>query len=297
MRVLLLALLLVSANVVIADNLPKSAPAMLVEPSALVEHLEGKSPIGKGEVILVDVRSEDAFAKEHLPGARNVDAAKWKAAFGEGTDTAAWSKRIAEALVTYKEGSTVVVYDEQFTPTAARIWWILKYWGVGDVRVLDGGLAAWKAAGGEATDALTAAAATPAEFTAKPHPERLVTFREMQEILGEGDSETCLVDTRSDEENTAGYIPSAAHLDWQELVDPKTGKLRSKKELQELLALVEFDPAMPTVTYCRSGGRASVMAFAMELVSGKPVANYHGSWSEWTRRGGAQAVDPSNLGR
>lgn len=296
MRLAFFAVLLCASNLAIADKATESQPEMLLEPATLVEHFAGRKAIGEENVILLDVRSEEGFEKEHLPGARHIDAGKWKAAFGDGTDGQAWSERIAKALVTLEDGSTVVVYDEAFSPSAARIWWILKYWGVEDVRVLNGGLAAWKSAGGETVSSPTAVPDSPTEFTARPNPDRLATYQDMQQILGAG-GETCVVDTRSDEENTAGYIPSATHLNWQELIVAETGKLRPKKQLQTLLDRVEFDPATRTVTYCHSGGRAAVMAFAMELASGKPVANYHGSWSDWTRHGGERAVDSSNTGR
>lgn len=300
MRQVLFVVLVCAPALALADNAPKSDTTMLADAAWLVTQLNAQAIDQSGDereaqtLVLLDVRADEKQRTVKPPGAITIDAAEWKKAFKDGTDAEEWTERIGGVLK--NKDATVVVLDEKFTPTAARIWWILKYWGVKDVRVLDGGFADYKRAGGLIVAGERGPSGHASNFTAKPHPERLVTFDQMQEIIGNG-GESCLVDTRSEGENTAGYIPSATHLDWQELVDPETGKLRSKDELKKLLARVEFDPTTRTVTYCRSGGRASVMAFAMELVSGKPVANYYGSWSDWTRRGGEQAVNETSVGR
>jgi len=258
------------------------APELLVEAQTLISNRAGGGQFNDRPVQLIDVRSLEDYQAGNIRGSRHIDVADWKAAFGDGTDAKAWSERLSQnGLIARENDQTVIVYDSTLSPNATRIWWILKYWGVNDVRVLDGGYESWKAAGGDVFPHAVNVSSPPSGFEAKPHPTRLATIEQVREATG--DNATCLVDTRTDRENNAGKIPTARHLDWQELVVADTGKLRAIGELQQLFAHVNYDPEQPTITYCQSGGRASMMAFAMEHVTGKPVANYYGSWGEWSK--------------
>src|SRR5690606_24733758 len=126
--------------------------------------------------------------------------------------------------------------------------------------------------------------ATPANvFQAKPQRDRLTTYDELKDQLKD-QSKFQLLDVRTAEEFQAGKISTCTHFDWQELVDSKTGKLLPAAKLQAKLKEAGFDADRPVVTYCQSGGRASVMAFALELMGADEVANYHGSWGDWTRQ-------------
>ena len=97
-----------------------------------------------GEVTVLDVRyrmggppGPDEYAAGHVPGARWVDHAEWAKEFGDGRDAEGWGKRIGRLGI--GSDSTVVVYDDSRSKDAARIWWVLRYWGVEDVRLLNGG--------------------------------------------------------------------------------------------------------------------------------------------------------------
>ena len=76
-------------------------------------------------------------------------------------------------------------------------------------------------------------------------------------------------------------MPGAKHLEWSDTLDKKTGRFKTAAELRRLFRDAGIDPSRPAVTYCQSGGRASVTAFALELMGAKHVGNYYKSWSEW----------------
>jgi thiosulfate/3-mercaptopyruvate sulfurtransferase len=78
-----------------------------------------------------------------------------------------------------------------------------------------------------------------------------------------------------------GAIPGAKHLEWSDLLDKKTQRFKSPAALSRLFKQAGIDPKKPAVTYCQSGGRASVMAFALELMGAKGVQNYYPGWAEW----------------
>ena len=81
----------------------------------------------------------ERISQSHVPAARWVDHEAWSNAFEDGQDNQAWSQRIGELGI--RSDSPVVVYDDSRMKNAARIWWILRYWGIDDVRLLNGG---WK---------------------------------------------------------------------------------------------------------------------------------------------------------
>ncbi|TWT37409.1 putative thiosulfate sulfurtransferase [Posidoniimonas corsicana] len=283
-------LLFVAAPTLAAEPASYARPELLIEaaelqtklgsqPRTLRNMTEEEARQAPPPLTLLDVRSAEEFKRGTIASAQRINVGEWKAAFRGGQDAAAWSKRLSEVLLA--PNSTVIVFDDAVTPNAARAWWILKYWGVEDVRLLNGGVKAWRAAGSKLS--LPTKAKTITQFTATPHPERLATADEVMACIGKGDAEACLIDTRTTGEHTAGYIPTACHTDWQEYVDPATGKIRSPEQLEELLARADFDRQRRTIAYCQSGGRASVVAFATELMGGRDVANYFGSWGEWSR--------------
>lgn len=110
-------------------------PRLLLEPGRLAK--------AAGQFVILDVRTPEDYEAEHIPGAIRVDHDTWKDAFGDGSDADAWSKRIGELGI--GADSSVVLYDGSACKDAARIWWILRYWGVRDARLLNGGWKAWKA--------------------------------------------------------------------------------------------------------------------------------------------------------
>ena len=75
-------------------------------------------------------------------------------------------------------------------------------------------------------------------------------------------------------------MPGALHLEWADALDPTTKKFKNADDLAKLFKEAGIDLAKPSVTFCQSGGRASVMVFTMELMGAKEVANYYRSWSE-----------------
>lgn len=261
--------------------------ASYAKPQLLASAEDAAGVLESPRAVVLDVRSPEAFSEGTIPGARRVDVSQWKAKINEGAGADFWSEQLGALGV--REDSTVIVFDEAVTPTAARAWWVLKYWGVDDARLLNGGWTAWRRAGLKTAPGDDTPPDSSRPFPAEAQPERLATTGEVLNAAA-GDGATCLVDTRTQREVGEGVIPSARHLEWSDLVHPQTGELRSAEQLQRMLARVGFDPKSPAVSYCRSGGRASVMAFAMELMGGEKVANYFGSYSAWSSTPGAPVV-------
>jgi thiosulfate/3-mercaptopyruvate sulfurtransferase len=268
---------------VAGTSAPESQPypnsKLLIEPAELAR----AKPAFPGFVIL-DVRERAKYEAASIPHALCVEPAAWAKAFKDSPEAAAWSKRIGGLGIV--PNSTVVLFDDSDNKDAARIWWILRYWGIDDARLLDGGWSAWKAAGlPTASGGAKAPAAT--SITLTPRAERLATKEQVRQSL-EGRTQQ-VVDARSQGEfcgteknaKRSGAIPGAKHLEWSDLIDPKTHRFKEPAELRRLFHEANIDLARPTTTYCQSGGRASVMAFGLELMGAKDVRNYYASWAEW----------------
>lgn len=236
---------------------------------------------------VLDARSKAEYDKGHAPNAAWVDVAAWdKAMKADAFEADAWAARLA--AVRLSPDSTAVVYADDVRE-AARLWWMLKTLGLGDVRLLDGGWTAYSARDRNAypiTDRVTAAGpAKPASW--KPSLERLATKADLMNILK--DKSATVLDARSDGEfcgtkemsKRSGHVPGAINLEWKELIDPKTTKFKAVEELRKIAAAKKIDLSRPAVAHCQGGGRSAVVAFGLELMGAKDVKNYYRSWGEW----------------
>lgn len=190
------------------------------------------------------------------------------------------------------EGMQVVVYDTQGLFSAARAWWMFRYFGHDSVAVLDGGMPAWVAAGGGLQAGRGKVRTPPYPFRAKARAGWVV---DAETIAADLTHHTMLIlDARAsgrfqgrDPEPRAGmragHIPGSTNLPFVELLDPETKQLKSKAELQDIFDNVAVGD-QPVVVSCGSGVTACVLALGLE-VCGMPTPKlYDGSWSEWGTR-------------
>lgn len=287
-RAALLVLVTLPAVGSAEDAYPK--PQLLVEPAALA-----KPEVAKTLVVL-DAREKVRYDAGHVPGARWVDHAEWAKTFGDGTDAAGWGKRIGALGLT--ADTPVLVYDDAMAKDAARVWWILKYWGGKDVRLLNGGWTGWTA--GKHPTAKDAPTVAPAEFQATAAPTRLATKDDLLKSLD--GAKWQIVDARSEKEfcgtdalknKKAGAIPGAKHLEWIDLIEKDTHRFKPAAELRTVFADAGVKLDAPTAAHCQGGGRAAVMAYGMELMGATGVRNYYKSWGEWGNDDDTPVVKPA----
>lgn len=252
--------------------------ALLVEPAELA-----KSAAVEARIVL-DARPRAKYDAGHIPGARWVDHDAWSKGVGAGDDVAAWSKRIGDLGIGAK--SSVVVYDDNLAKDSARIWWALRYWGVEQVALLNGGWTGWQA--GKHPVQTEAPKFAAVAFEAKPVDRRLATKGEVLASLKDGSLQ--IVDARSEKEfcgiekgknKKAGAIPGAKHLEWVDLIDQPTQRFKPAAELKKLFDEAGIALDRPTASHCQGGGRASVLVFGLELMGAQDVGNYYASWGEW----------------
>jgi thiosulfate/3-mercaptopyruvate sulfurtransferase len=265
--------------VLIAQEARYARPTLLMEPSDLA------MPDVAKDFIVLDARRRSAYDESHVPGAFWVDHDTWQSKFGDGKDFRGWSRLIGKLGI--DSDSSVVVYDDQAMKNAARIWWLLRYWGVDDVRLLDGGWKQWTAQNFP-TESSEPSPRRTVSFSAEPRTNRLAAKDQVLDFLKSGNVQ--IIDARSEAEfcgtepgknKRSGAIPGAKHLEWSDLVDQQTHRFQSADKLEAIFKEAGVDLRQPAVTHCQSGGRASVMAFGLELMGATDVRNYYRGWSEW----------------
>lgn len=190
-------------------------------------------------------------------------------------------QNIQEIFASYgvSEDTQVVVYDSDGA-TAARIWWLACVAGVRQVALLDGGLGAWQASGGE-LEPPQEKPSTPARFNITPNWELLIDADEME------NTDRTVIDARSHDRFTAqveeprpglraGHIPGSFNVPYTDVFDAE-GFFKKPAELAELF------PEDHLAFSCGSGVTACVDAFAATLAGRTDIVVYEGSWSEWGR--------------
>jgi thiosulfate/3-mercaptopyruvate sulfurtransferase len=274
---------------------PDPFPTPLIAVDALAAMLEAAAP--RAHPSLLDVRwqvttgaDRQAYLAGHIPGAAFVDLdTQLSAPPGPGgrhpLPTAEAFTDAMRAAGVHAE-RPVVVYDDAASITAARAWWLLRYFGHAAVAVLDGGLAAWTAAG----HALERESATPAptrgDFTARPGGMPIVDAEQAAALPAAGG---VLIDARDPQryagevepiDPVAGHIPGAVNRPTTANVEAK-GHFLSPADLRAAFARLGIDAEGAAVAaYCGSGVAAAHEVLALEL-AGRRAALYPGSWSDW----------------
>lgn len=260
--------------------------------STLITPADLQQEIGRPGLVVLDVQytltgeGPDSYAAGHLPEAPFVDLdAVLAGPPGAGgrhplPDPAVLQEGLRAAGV--DDDSSVVVYDQASSLAAARAWWVLRWAGLADVRVLDGGLAAWRSAGGAvSTESVSPAAGS-------------VTTRSGElPVLGADAAAALahtgvLVDARAGErfrgevepiDPVAGHVPGAVNVPMGDLLTDD-GRLRSPDELRERFAAAGVTSDVVVGAYCGSGVTAAHTALALHEI-GIRGAVYVGSWSHW----------------
>ena len=284
-RTWILAALLATAGAPIEAQRNTGGDSMIVSAAWLANH------IGDSRLVVLDVEHEPGmYASGHIPGARLLSYMDIIVARdGNSTELPPVdSLRDAFERAGVSSGSHVVVYGS-LAPMAARAFFTLDYLGGVAVSFLDGGLAAWKAAGQTVTRDLPTVRR--GSYAPRPRADAVVDAAWVQAHTGVRG--VALIDTRTDGEYvgagerhgmpSAGHVAGARQLQWEQVFrNPGESALLPREQLAKLYA--ERVPARDTVvTYCYVGYRASV-TYMVARALGYPTKLYDGSYEDWLRR-------------
>ncbi|OBH88481.1 sulfurtransferase [Mycobacterium sp. E2989] len=277
---------------------------VLITAAALANLIEAGEPL-----TILDVRwrldepdGRPAYLQGHIPGAvyasledelsDHAVAGRGRHPLPSGSDLQAAARRWG-----VRQDEPVVVYDDWNRAGSARAWWVLTAAGLPNVRILDGGLGAWRSAGrsletGDATP-------QPGNVTV-PHDDLYAGALPTLTAEQAGAGGVTLLDARAPErfrgeveplDPAAGHIPGATNLPSTAVLSAD-GTFGGEEALLRLLADREIERDAAVGAYCGSGVTASVTVAAL-AAAGRDAALFPGSWSEWCADPGrAVAVGP-----
>lgn len=247
-------------------------------------------------ITLLDVRFSgiEALRNEydtaHIPGALFVDL-RADLVGDSGIGLASVERlEVLMRRLSVSPSSIVVVYDQSFGPWAAYVWWVLRYLGHDDVRLLDGGLRKWIAEGRACeTGSRQVGAGT---FIARPRPELRAALDDVRAALDAAD--TVIVDALPGKiyrgeapmfsSHRLGHIPGAKNISAPSNIDRATNLLLPPDLLSRVWSRLELRPELKVIAYCGAGPYAAFDLFALHLLGHENAAVYEGSWMEWGAR-------------
>lgn len=282
----------------------QSAATDAAGPLVSTEWLEKNLKNPKVRVIEVSV-NPGVYEKGHIPGARNFS---WHTDLNDRVRRDIVGKADFEKLLSragVAPDSTVVLYGDNNNWFAAWGAWVFDIYGVGSVKLLDGGRKKWEAEN-RVLDT-RAPEVAPTQYKVAKVNDGLRARLADAVAAAEGRSKSKLVDIRSADEFTgkvfapqgvpelsvrAGHIPTAVNVPWGKAVN-EDGTFKSAADLKALYAGVGVDGSQPVITYCRIGERSSHTWFALSKILGYEVKNYDGSWTEYGNSVGVPVNNPS----
>ena len=266
----------------------------MVECDALYKLIE------QGLVVVIDTRSEQAYAQCHIPGALNIhDIFTYLVTRDNGGLEAMVEhyKALFEANG-IRRSDSVVIYEDAMDNgygQSCRGRFLMHYMGHEDVRVLHGGYRAWRAAGLPLTDELPEI--TPSTYPVDINPEEMLTAEDLLASLD--DPSVLLLDCRDhaewvgatsspygvDYNPRKGRIPGSVWIEWYQMMYRKDGIpwIKDKESVLEVCKEVGITPDTKVYIYCFKGARASNMLMTLKMAGIQNVRNYLASWNEWSR--------------
>ena len=269
--------------------MPEYAKDVLVETDWLEQHIDDDS------VAIVEVDEDvTAYHKGHIPNAISID---WASELHdlprrEFISSQQLAKLLGEKGISSKD--TIVLYSGNNNWFAAYAYWLFKYRGVDNVKLLNGGRKKW-----ELESRLLSQDEpnrSPRGFEIGPEQHELRAFREEVIERAQG-GDGAWVDVRSPEEfrgellapphlpqeqaQVPGHIPGASNITWSKTVN-EDGSFKTPDELRKLYEAEGITADKEVIAYCRIGERSSHSWFVLrELLGFEKVKNYDGSWTEY----------------
>ncbi|MEM1314541.1 MAG: sulfurtransferase [Pseudomonadota bacterium] len=263
-------------------------PQLLIDAEALAEVLDaarqaGRSSDDRARVVLIDVRPAEAFEAGRIPGAVHLApdavADPGSPIEGELRPVDDIARMLGDLGVS--ADARVVLYDDKGGFHAARMFWVLEYFGHRNAALLDGGVQAWERAGG-ALMRSPADRPEPQAFSPALSPRRFASADWIMERRR--DAAATVVDVRPAAAYAAGHIPWAVNVPW-------SANLEADKTMKSADALIAHFAARgvtserAVVVHCQNGLASAHSYFALRLIGHPDVRTYHRSWAEWGSAG------------
>ena len=268
-----------------------------VHPEVLVdtEWVSKNPPNDNRKIVEVDYDPENGYKKGHIKGASLI---WWKRDINDPIARDIVNKEQFQELMAkngIKSDTEVIMYGDFNNWFAAFSFWVFKYFGHENIKIMNGGRKKWELENREYTTEEPQIDKT--SYTAKEPDEQLREYLDgVKKALD--DNNIVMVDVRSPKEFTGeitappeypmehaqrgGHIPGANNIPWSTAVNDADGTFKSAEELKQIYESKGITSDKNVICYCRIGERSSHSWFVLKYLLGYPnVSNYDGSWTEW----------------
>ena len=268
-----------------------------VHPEVLVdtEWVSKNPPNENRKIVEVDYDPENGYRKGHIKGASLI---WWKRDINDPIARDIANKEQFQELMAkngIKPDTEVIMYGDFNNWFAAFSFWVFKYYGHENIKIMNGGRKKWELEKREYTTEEPQIEKT--SYTAKEPDEQIREYLDaVKKALD--DNNIVMVDVRSPKEFTGeitappeypmehaqrgGHIPGANNIPWSTAVNDADGTFKSAEELKQIYESKGITSDKNVICYCRIGERSSHSWFVLKYLLGYPnVRNYDGSWTEW----------------
>ncbi|WP_051931160.1 sulfurtransferase [Gillisia sp. Hel_I_29] len=244
---------------------------------------------------ILDFRKSEIYANEHIEGAMNI----WRT----DIEDASYSyrgmmagKKQMETLFSslgIDSNDILIIYDDNGLVDSTRLWWILQNYDFTNVRLLHGGITAWKAQNGNVSSEIPVVINKSVfKLSNTPSMKYYGSKEEMKQAVN---NNTLIIDARTDDEYSGkrqkegaakgGRIPNSKSIDWAKSVNYNGDKkMKSTEDLVQIYSELGALKNDKIIAYCHSGVRSAHTIFVLtQLLGYKNVKNYDGSWTEWSQ--------------
>ena len=246
---------------------------------------------------IIDIRSPADYQAGHIPGAVSAPYGQWRGPAnnpGQLADKAHFEQLVQQLGLTDQQ--PIVVYSSGANETdfgaTARVYWTLKYLGLTDLTLLNGGFKQWQQLLQPVETGVNPVAAS--QYTVQLNQRLAIDTKELAERLAAQDKSYQLLDARppsffngekkAPRATTGGTIATAENIPFQQWFNHYDTRLRSATEIQQLVQEQGLDQATETVSFCNTGHWAATNWFVLSEVAGLPdVRLYPASLTEWTQ--------------
>lgn len=243
---------------------------------------------------LIDIRSPEDYAAGHIPGALSAPYGQWRGPAdnpGKLADNAYFEQLLQKLGLTNQQ--PIVVYssgaDETDFGAAARVYWTLKYLGLTDLSILNGGLQQWQQTLVSDTTQVQAS-----QLKVQSNPKLVIFKDELLDKITQHDTHYQLLDARpplfyqgqvkAPTASTGGTIATAQNTPFGQWFNQNDTGIRPVAEIKELVRSQHLDQAKETVSFCNTGHWAATNWFVLSELAGlKDVRLYPASLAEWTQ--------------
>lgn len=267
-------------------------PEVVVDTKWVEDHIQDPNV----RIAEVDYDPKSNYMLGHVPGAVLFD---WRQDINDPVTRNILGKQECQNLLQnagINDDTTLVLYGDFNNWFAAFAFWVFKYYGYKDLRLMNGGRKKWLLEDRPLTKDIPQQYPKGNFKASGPDNNIRVFLNYVKQSLDTKDLK--LVDVRSPKEFTGeilappeyptehaqrgGHIPGAANIPWGQAVNDGDGTFKSVDELKKLYEAKDITPDKEIIAYCRIGERSSHTWFVLKYLLGYPnVKNYDGSWTEW----------------